>query len=100
VVFVALSLAVGYALGGPDAGTRSVLGLGTGQRNVAAALLLATQNYPDEPGVVVMLIVSTLAGLVVLLPAASWCARRSSRGTDHETPVAARVGTVTEESKI
>ncbi|HVL15973.1 MAG TPA: bile acid:sodium symporter [Gemmata sp.] len=100
VVFVALSLAVGYALGGPDAGTRSVLGLGTGQRNVAAALLLATQNYPDEPGVVVMLIVSTLAGLVVLLPAARWCARRSSRGTDHETPVAARVGTVTEESKI
>jgi BASS family bile acid:Na+ symporter len=74
-VFVALSLAAGYALGGPAPGTRSVLGLGTGQRNVAAALLIATQNFPDEPGVVVMLLVSTLAGLVVLLFAARRFAR-------------------------
>ena len=57
VVFVSLSLAVGYALGGPAPTTRSVLGLGTGQRNIAAALLIATQNFPDEPGVVVMLLV-------------------------------------------
>lgn len=69
VVFVALSLVVGYALGGPAPGTRSVLGLGTGQRNVAAALLIATQNFTD-PGVVVMLLVTTLAGVVVLLLAA------------------------------
>jgi BASS family bile acid:Na+ symporter len=77
VLFVAGSLAVGYALGGPSPGTRSVLGLGTGQRNVAAALVIATQNFTD-PGVVVMLLVSTLAGLVVLLLAARWFARRSS----------------------
>lgn len=88
VVFVAISLAVGYALGGPAPGTRSVLGLGTGQRNVAAALLIATQNFPDEPGVAVMLLVSTLAGLVVLLPAA----RRFARSTP--PPAGAReVGT-------
>ncbi|VTR97131.1 bile acid:sodium symporter : Bile acid:sodium symporter, BASS family OS=gamma proteobacterium Hiromi1 GN=TBH_C2172 PE=4 SV=1: SBF [Gemmata massiliana] len=78
VVFVALATAAGFALGGPTAGTRSVLALGTGQRNVAAALLVATQNFPDEPGVVVMLLVSTLAGLVVLLPAGRWFARRAS----------------------
>jgi BASS family bile acid:Na+ symporter len=78
VLFVALSLAVGYALGGPFAGTRSVLGLGTGQRNVAAALVIATQNLPDKPGVVVMILVSTLAGLVVLLIAARHLARQSS----------------------
>jgi BASS family bile acid:Na+ symporter len=78
VVFVALSLAAGYALGGPAIGTRSVLGLGTGQRNVAAALLIATQNYADEPGVVVMLLVSTLAGLIPILWAARWFARWSS----------------------
>jgi BASS family bile acid:Na+ symporter len=77
VVFVATSLAMGYALGGPAPTTRSVLGLGTGQRNVAAALLVATQNYPDEPGVTVMLLVSTLAGLVVLLVAARQFARRA-----------------------
>jgi bile acid:Na+ symporter, BASS family len=77
VLFVALILAVGYALGGPSPGTRSVLGLGTGQRNVAAALVIATQNFTD-PGVVVMILVSTLAGLVVLLPAARHLARPPS----------------------
>jgi BASS family bile acid:Na+ symporter len=82
VVFVSLTLAVGYALGGPAPGTRSVLGLGTGQRNVAAALVIATQNFPDDPGVVVMILVSTLAGLVVLLLAASRFARSSRPAPD------------------
>jgi BASS family bile acid:Na+ symporter len=79
VVFVSLMIAVGYALGGPAAATRSVLGLGTGQRNIAAALLIATQNFSDAPGVVVMLLVSTFAGLIPLIGAARWLARRSSR---------------------
>jgi BASS family bile acid:Na+ symporter len=77
MVFVLLSLVAGYALGGPAPGTRSVLGLGTGQRNIAAALVIATQNFTD-PGVVVMLLVSTFAGLVVLLFAARRFARLSS----------------------
>ncbi len=78
VVFVSLSLVVGYALGGPSTGTQSVLGLGTGQRNIAAALLIATQNFPDDPGVVVMLLVTTLAGVIVLLFAARWFAKLST----------------------
>ncbi len=73
VVFVTLTLLSGYLLGGPSPTTRSVLGVGTGQRNIAAALLIATQNYRDEPDVVVMLLVTTLGGLVVLLGAARWC---------------------------
>jgi BASS family bile acid:Na+ symporter len=77
VVFVAVSFAAGYALGGPAPATRSVLGLGTGQRNVAAALVVATQNFAD-PGVVVMLLVTTLAGLVVLLAAARWAGRAAA----------------------
>lgn len=76
-VFVSLSLAFGYALGGPSPSTRSVLGLGTGQRNVAAALLIAAQNYPTEPGVMVMLMVTTLVGLIPILLATWWFARRS-----------------------
>jgi BASS family bile acid:Na+ symporter len=102
VVFVALSTALGYALGGPAAGTRSVLALGTGQRNVAAALLVATQNFPGEPGVVVMLIVSTLAGLVVLVLAARWCARRAAETSGESGAGAlasAPVGVVAEERK-
>jgi BASS family bile acid:Na+ symporter len=77
VLFVGLSVLIGYALGGPSPRSRSVLGLGTGQRNIAAALVLATQSFPDEPGIVVMLLVSTLAGLVVLLLAALRFARVS-----------------------
>lgn len=74
VAFVAACLAAGYACGGPARGTRAVLGLGTGQRNIAAALVIATQNFPD-PGVVIMLLVTTLAGLVVLVIAARRLAR-------------------------
>lgn len=74
VVFVSLSLAAGYVLGGPAPGTRSVLGLGTGQRNVAAALVVATQYFTD-PGVVTMLLVTTLAGLVILVVVARQLAR-------------------------
>ena len=76
VLFVSLTLATGYALGGPAPGTRSVLGLGTGQRNVAAALVIATQNF-TEPGVVVMLLVTTIFGAVVLVIAARYRSRPS-----------------------
>jgi BASS family bile acid:Na+ symporter len=78
IVFVFVSLVLGYLLGGPSPLTRSVLGLGTGQRNIAAALLIATQSFPTEPGVVVMLLVSTFAGLVILLIAARRFARRAA----------------------
>jgi len=77
VLFVVATLAVGYALGGPARGTRSVLGLGTGQRNIAAALAVATGNS-DDPRVVVMLLVSTLVGLLVLLRTACHLARGQS----------------------
>jgi BASS family bile acid:Na+ symporter len=81
-LFVGLSFAVGYSLGGRDRRTRVVLGLGTGQRNVAAALVVATQNF-TAPGVVVMLLLSTLVGLVVLLAAArlsAWAAAVAPEG--------------------
>ncbi len=77
VLFLSVLLGCGHALGGPTPGTRSVLGLGSGQRNIAAALIVATQNSED-PRVVVMLIASTLLGLIVLVPAALWFARQSS----------------------
>jgi bile acid:Na+ symporter, BASS family len=77
VLFVALCLGAGYAVGGPAPRTRSVLGLGTGQRNIAAALVIATQNFTD-PAVSVMLLVATFAGLFVVLFAARRFARRGS----------------------
>lgn len=96
VAFVSLSLATGYALGGPNPGVRSVLGVGTGQRNVAAALVIATQNFAD-PGVVVMLLTTTLAGLVVLVFAARWFARRSHPSAPGGDPAAVHTTAVAQE---
>ncbi len=83
IVFVALCVAVGYACGGPAPGDRSVVALGTGQRNIAAALLIATQNFGDKPGVTVMLLLTTFAGLVPLL----FAVRRFARLNKKNSPV-------------
>lgn len=67
VLFVALGLAVGWSVGGPRNDTRWVLGLGTGQRNIAAALVVGSESFSD-PRVVVMVIVVAIVGLIVLVP--------------------------------
>jgi BASS family bile acid:Na+ symporter len=67
VVLIAASLAVGWLLGGPGADTRPVVGLGTAQRNVSAALVVGAANF-DDPNVVVMLVVgATLMGLLIVV---------------------------------
>ena len=65
-------------LGGPDRATPHSLGLATGSRNVAAALLVGALNFKD-PRVNVMVIVTALVGLVILLPTASALGRRTLR---------------------
>ena len=67
LLFIALGLGTGWLLGGSSADTRRVMALGTGQRNIAAALVVATQSFSD-PKVVVMVIVVAIAGLIVLMP--------------------------------
>ena len=77
VLLVVLSAAVGWLVGGADHGTRAALGLATGSRNVAAALVVGAR-IPD-PGVNVMVIVSALVALAVLLPAARVLGRHATR---------------------
>ncbi len=67
LLFIAFGLGIGWLLGGSDAGTKRVMALGTGQRNIAAALVVASQSFSD-PKVVVMVIVVAIVGLIVLLP--------------------------------
>jgi len=74
VLFVSICLAAGYLLGGPSPAIRSVCSLGTGQRNIAAALVIASRNFND-PGVAVMLLIATFAGVIVEL----FVARRLAR---------------------
>jgi BASS family bile acid:Na+ symporter len=67
LLFIAIGYALGWALGGPAAASRPVLGLGTAQRNIAAALVVGGQNFTD-PNVVVMVVVVAIVSLLILLP--------------------------------
>ena len=67
LLFVAAGYGVGWLLGGSAADTRPVLGLGTAQRNIAAALVVGSQSFSD-PKVVVMVVVVAIVGLLVLMP--------------------------------
>lgn len=66
---------LGYLLGGRDPDDREVLGLGTAQRNISAAAVVATQAVGD-PGTVSMIVVSSLEGLAILFPIARVLYRR------------------------
>jgi BASS family bile acid:Na+ symporter len=76
VVFVLLCAGVGWVFGGPGVPTRGVLALGTAQRNTAAALVVAGQNFTD-PGVVVMITVVMIVSFAILMPLAGAIARRA-----------------------
>jgi BASS family bile acid:Na+ symporter len=75
VLFVGLSAAAGWIIGGPQAGPRRILALCCGQPNMAAAFVIANQNFSD-PRVMLMLLVVMIAGLLILLPLTFFFARR------------------------
>lgn len=74
ILLIVGSFIVGYLLGG-SGDTRSVLGLGSAQRNISAAIVVAAQNFSD-PNVLVMLMVVALIGLILLLPLSGELGRR------------------------
>ncbi|MFW2381958.1 MAG: bile acid:sodium symporter family protein [Acidimicrobiales bacterium] len=78
LLFLAISGAVGYFASGSEPATRSVLGLGTAQRNLSAALVVGGQNFADTPGVITFIIVAGIVGLIVLLPAAGEIGRTTT----------------------
>src|SRR5215204_2311115 len=84
VAFLAVGYAVGWVLGGPAADTRQVLGLGTSQRNIAAALVVANQSF-DDPDVVVMVVVVAIVGLLTLMPLARALGRRGAGLNETQT---------------
>ena len=66
VIFLLVSFVIGYFLGGSDGPKKRVLGLGTSQRNLSAAVAVAGLNFTD-PDVMVMVLVVGLVGLVLLM---------------------------------
>jgi BASS family bile acid:Na+ symporter len=74
VLLVLGAFVIGYLLSRRE--RRVVLGLGTAQRNVAAALVLASRDFADRD-VLVMVTACVLAGLLVLFPLAWIFSRRA-----------------------
>lgn len=75
ILFILISLAIGYGLG-PTRSTRPVMGMGTSQRNIAAAMVVATGNFSDDPNVLTMILVGALLMLVMLMPLAGELGKR------------------------
>lgn len=64
-IFIIVAFAVGYLLGGPSLDTRLTLGLGTAQRNIAGALIVASTNFEDS-AIISMIVVTSLSLFVVI----------------------------------
>jgi hypothetical protein len=76
LAFLLGSLAIGAVAAGSDAATRSVLALGTAQRNLSAALVVGAQNFSAD--VLSYIIVVALVGLALLLPLATEVGKRAT----------------------
>jgi BASS family bile acid:Na+ symporter len=69
LLFIVGSLLIGMLLGGRSSDIRSVMGLGTAQRNVSAAILVSVQNFSGTSTLPFVLVAAILL-LLVLLPVA------------------------------
>lgn len=69
------AFAAGYLLASPGGSRRTIMGLGTAQRNIAAAMVVASQDFEEDPNVSVMVVIASVIGLLVLFPIA-WALRR------------------------
>ena len=76
VLLIVGALLIGMLFGGRDPGVRTAMGLSTANRNGAAALLVATQNFSGTDTLPFVLVVVVVM-LLVVLPAARVLGRRS-----------------------
>jgi BASS family bile acid:Na+ symporter len=77
ILFVVGSLLIGMLLGGRDPAVRSVLGLGTAQRNVAAAILIVSLNFPGTMTLPFVLVSAIILPLI-LIPTARLLGKRAA----------------------
>jgi predicted Na+-dependent transporter len=80
LILVILTTGGGYLLGSLGKADGLIQALGAGQRNIAAAMVVATMNFGNDE--VVMVVVYSLVVLAVLVPLALELGKRRSRSTD------------------
>jgi BASS family bile acid:Na+ symporter len=78
LVVIGAAFGLGYVLGGPGTRTREVMGLGTAQRNIAAATVVATQSF-DNTNTVVMVVVTSIVSMALLFPVAGVLRKRGAK---------------------
>ena len=67
LAFVGAAFGIGYLAGTGKDHLEDVGALGTAQRNTAAGVIIATQNFSDYPNVLVMITLANVLGIVMLL---------------------------------
>jgi BASS family bile acid:Na+ symporter len=67
VSFVFAAAGLGWLAGWGRDHLEDVGALGTAQRNTAAALIIASENFPSYPDVLVMIVIANTLGTVILL---------------------------------
>jgi predicted Na+-dependent transporter len=75
LVFIVGAFIIGYLLGITGRGTREEMALGTAQRNIAAATVVATQSI-GVPETTVMVVVTSTVAMAFLFPTAAALSRR------------------------
>jgi len=75
LILVILTTAGGYLLGKLGKAGDWIQGLGAGQRNIAAAMVVATMNFGNDE--VVMVVVYSLIGMIVIVPLALELGKRA-----------------------
>lgn len=79
--FVVGSFVIGFVIASPHPERRVVLGLGTAQRNIAAATVVAGEGFRGPDTLVLVVIASTIS-LFLLLPIARWLRAWRRKATD------------------
>ena len=80
LILVILTTAGGYLLGRLGQAGDWIQALGAGQRNIAAAMVVATMNFGNDE--VVMVVVYSLIVLVVLIPLALELGKRNAKAAE------------------
>lgn len=88
ILFVLGAFAIGYLVASPHPERRVVLGLGTAQRNIAAATVVAAENVRvadtlvlADADTLVLVVVTGVLELLVLFPLARWLRGRPRKAT-------------------
>ncbi|HEY6760693.1 MAG TPA: bile acid:sodium symporter [Baekduia sp.] len=81
------ALVIGLLTGGSAPENRSVLGLGTAQRNLSAAIVVAVQNFGGDAEVITMVMVVGVLGLVLLFATAGEFGKRAVKASEQRPDV-------------